>query len=275
MPSRFLILADIHIGLVGRRDNGRTYGDVSRMARLAVDRAMGLGVDKVVLLGDVVNRGFADEYATAHAIFRPLADRLEPIVGNHELQRASLADWTRAWNVAIFRETMLGGLPAALLSSGIENLPDSEWHGTLSAEQLAFLDRFLRAHRGSPVLVFCHHPITGTVRHSDHRFGGLDNSPELERRLLAHPHDVVLFAGHTHAQCVLSRGRVHHIGCPALGFWPHGFVQVDVQGRDVSVVTHRVIDDPADSPDARACEPEYRAAAGGQSTDHSCRIVLS
>jgi 3',5'-cyclic AMP phosphodiesterase CpdA len=275
MPHRFLILADIHIGLVGTKPNGRASGDVTRMARLAVERAAGLGADKVVLLGDVVNRGHNSEYATALAVFAPLADRLEPMVGNHELQRATVADWTNAWGVECCRETSFGGLPSALLNSGIENLPDSEWHGELSDEQLSFLDRFLSRHDNSPVLIFCHHPPSYTIRQSEVAMGGLSNSPELERRIAAHPHDVILFAGHTHAQHILTRGRLTVVGCPALGFWPHAFLQVDVAGRDVSITTHRVVDTPNDSPDARACEPGYRALTGGQPADQSARIVLS
>jgi 3',5'-cyclic AMP phosphodiesterase CpdA len=278
MPSRFLVFSDVHLGLGGVQPNGAVYGDIATVVRRAVDCAIGLRADRIVLLGDVVNRGFPDEYATAHAILRPLRDRLEPMVGNHELQRANLSDWRQAWNGAeIYRATTLGDLPAALLSSGIEGLPDSEWRGELSAAQLAFLDRFLDQHANSPVLVFCHHPLSNTVRVSDWPMGGLDNSPELERRLVAHRHDVVLFAGHTHAHHVLSRGRLHMIGCPALGFWPHAFLQVDVDGRDLALATHRMVAGPHDSPDARAraCEPGYCERCEGQLADESARIPLS
>ena len=275
MAYRVLIFADIHLGLVGQQPNGRVYGDVAAVVRKAVDRAAGLGADKLVLLGDVVNRGYPDEYAAAQAIFRPFADRLEPMVGNHELQRAALADWRNAWGVECCRETTFGGLPAALLSSGIENLPDSQWHGELSDDQLAFLDRFLTRHKNSPVLIFSHHPPSYTIRESHLAMGGLSNSPELERRLTAHPHDVLLFAGHTHAQHILGRGQLTIVGCPALGFWPHAFLQVDVDGRDVSIATHRMVDTANDSPDARACDESYGALAGGQSADQSARIVLS
>ena len=51
--------------------------------------------DQAFFVGDIVNRGFDEEYHRARHILAPLQHAFEPILGNHELQRASVADFER------------------------------------------------------------------------------------------------------------------------------------------------------------------------------------
>jgi 3',5'-cyclic AMP phosphodiesterase CpdA len=272
--QRLAILADVHIGLLGPQGDGAVFGDPTPLLERAVGRLLGVNPDKVVLLGDIVNRGYPHEYDRARQVLAPLMDRVEPMVGNHELQRAGIADFERAWNVSAVRETDLCGLPALLLNSGVENLPDSQWHGRLDTPQLDRLRRFLAGQSGRPVLILCHHPIKGTVTVSDEPMFALENSQEVQRIVSAHRGPVVLISGHTHTASVARRGLVTHVGCPALGFWPHAFLVLDIGNNTIELSTVHVCADPTESPDAGASNADYRAGREGCAADRAATIVL-
>jgi 3',5'-cyclic-AMP phosphodiesterase len=272
MAYRMVILADVHVG--ESRPHAMRHVDASaELLASAVARIVPLRPDRVVLLGDTVNQGWSHEYELAKQLLRPLQGRLEPVLGNHELQRAHVRHFIEEWQVEPVRKTM-AGLPAIILSSGIENLPDAIWHGRLDEGQLRFVDEALAEHRDSPVLVFCHHPLADTVRKSDLPLSQVENSPELHRRLSDHGHDAVLFSGHTHAQSIVRRGNIWCVAGPALCFWPHGFLVVDVEGRVLRLRTEKVVDDLAASPDVRAEREEHRRLGAGEAEDQAAEIAL-
>ena len=267
MGTRLIIVADVHLATGPLKPGAPDVSYAQGLLREAVDKTLALRPDQVILLGDVLNTGAPEEYDQAREILAPLAGRLEPLVGNHELLRGNLTDWKRFWRVAPHRQMLFGNLPAVLLNSRIEGLPLSQWGGKLDAPQLDLLDDLLRAQPPSPLLVFCHHPIAHTVRRSDKPMIGLDNSSDLETRLTGHSRKVVLFSGHAHYQSVVSHGPLNCIGAPSLCFWPHGLMIVDIDGPWLHFKTVRLIDEPARSPDRQAGDAAYRALAEGQEVD--------
>jgi predicted phosphodiesterase len=274
--QRIVIFADVHMGRCKQRPDGSTYGDPTALFQLGVDRAVELEPQRVVLLGDVVNRGFPQEYECAKTLLAPLQAKIEPVVGNHELQRASLSDFESAWSVRASRETTICGLPTIILNSGIEGLPDERWNGQLDEASLRLLSDSVTRHRDRPLLILCHFPMAGTVRRSELPMSGLENSPAVSEVLSDHRGPLVFISGHTHMQSVLRRDRVTYVGCPALGFWPHAFVVMDI-AQDCSVVhftTIQLLDDPAQSPDIDAMDPHYRASSEGTPDDREGVIRL-
>lgn len=263
---RLAIIADVHLGLAGR--------EIAPLLQLAVEKTLELNPRKVVLLGDIVNRGYPQEYEQAGQILRPLSDRLEPVVGNHELQRAGVADFEAAWGTKASRKIELCGLPALLLNSAIENLPDTQWNGRLDACQLDMLTDFLAEHREQPAMVVCHYPPAGTVRRSEQPMFGLDNSAEVMQLLHERTRPLLFVSGHTHRASVTRLGPCVFIGCPALGFWPHAFMVIDLTHRRAAYRTIQLIDDPSDSPDPDALDANYRAESEGFDFDRSGMIDL-
>jgi 3',5'-cyclic AMP phosphodiesterase CpdA len=274
--QRFIVLADVHLGLSGLQPDGRTYGDVEFLLERAVQGMARLDPRQVILLGDLVNRGYDAEYQRVRRALEPIASRVIPLPGNHELQRASIADFERNMNVRAFRTTMICGLRTIILNSGIENLPDTQWHGALDERQLRFLDDELaRTPPGAPLVVLVHHPIVGTVRDSGLPMFGLDNSHDLQSRLERHDGRVIVISAHTHSQSFTQqRGRFSYVGAPPLGFWPHALLVVDVDEREMRFSTVRLLDRHEDSPDPGAALPDYRAAREGTAADQSGTIPL-
>jgi 3',5'-cyclic AMP phosphodiesterase CpdA len=275
MSEWVAILSDVHIG-EERPHAIRHPRATELLLQDAVDRLAQIGAVRAVLLGDTVNQGWTTEYQTAKDILAPLDGNIEPVVGNHELQRADVADFVRTWGVEPVREITVWGMPALILNSGIEGLPDTQWNGRLDDAQLARLEAFLTNHRGQSVTIFCHHPIAGTVRVSDAPMHGLDNSDEVLKRLRGHDSDVLFFSGHTHAQSVVRKDNLVCIGCPALCFWPHAILIGERMGDELRLSTVHVREDEY-TPDTRAMGVDqltYRANNEGTADDWRCIIKL-
>jgi 3',5'-cyclic-AMP phosphodiesterase len=270
--SRIAIIADVHLGLPETQFPGQDYTYAQKLLPQAVQAIAALNPDRVVIVGDLVNMGTEAEYVMAKDLLSPLADRIEPMIGNHELVRGSVADFRRAWGVEPYRRITLGGLPAVILNSGVEGLPMTEWRGRLNAQQYQMLDEILSV--DSPLLIFCHHPIAGTVRRSDELMMGLDDSPELLARLERRRQPTVLITGHTHHANIQRRGHITFVGCPSLCFWPHAFLVAEIGSRSIDIRTIALMTDPADSPDRRnAMDPTERPLYEGQPVDRAVSIA--
>lgn len=276
MPERFVILADVHLGLVGPQPDGNTYGEVDFLLDRAVEKIRAIDPRQVILLGDLVNRGFDAEYRLAREALSPVIERCLPVLGNHELQRGSIADFERNMQTRAVRTETICGLPAIILNSGIENLPDTEWGGAVDDGQLRLVgDVIVGAAKDRPLAVVVHHPIAGTVRRSDEAMFGLSNSQELQGRLERHDGPVIVLSAHTHMQSFVRRGRFAYFGAPAVGFWPHAITVFEREGDELQFSTIRLLDDPAESPDAGTARADYRAASEGGPDDQSGVIDLA
>ena len=254
---RIAILADTHVGLEGMQPSGREYGDCSSVLSSAVaDLLYEDEPDQTFFVGDIVNRGFAEEYQRARRILAPLQRAFEPILGNHELQRGSVSDFENHWSTRAVRSTIFSDFPTIVLNSGIENLPDDQWHGVLDDIQLRMLEEALVVHRDVPLFIFCHHPIEGTVRGSADPMGFLTNSGELRRLIERRAKPVVLISGHTHQQDLIRDRHITYVGCPPLAFWPHAYLSGVVDRSELTIKAVRVVDSIDKSPDPRAGEYE-------------------
>jgi 3',5'-cyclic AMP phosphodiesterase CpdA len=68
-------ISDLHLG----RDTGTNLA-----AAHMRDRILSLGIDHVIVTGDVTHRGRAEEWALFEAIFLPLGERVSVVPGNHD-----------------------------------------------------------------------------------------------------------------------------------------------------------------------------------------------
>lgn len=171
--------------------------------------------DHIALTGDLVNVGFAPEFATAHARIARLGapDMVSIVPGNHDAYvRASLPEMLR-----VFAPYMRGDAaatdalpsfpylrrrgPLALIgvNSGIPTLPFFAT-GALGKPQLAALAAQLDAARAQGLfrVVMIHHPPLRTLA----RFGrGLNDAEAITRVLAEHGAELVLH-GHNHRHAI-------------------------------------------------------------------------
>ena len=236
-------LSDTHIVVPGRLLYRQI--DTAAALRAAVARILALRPlpDCVVLSGDLVDRGRADEYAQLTALLAPLPMPVYPLPGNHDSRRALHAafagravdanddglagdardagDVNDAWRTGSANEAGLAGEAAAddaLLNRRIDlgplslllldTLVPGEEGGEFGAAHLAWLEAACPA--AGPVLLFMHHPPFPTG------IAGMDalacrGGERLAAWLARHANVVALACGHVH-RAVFTR----FAGIPAM-----------------------------------------------------------
>lgn len=196
-------LTDPHI----RRKGARAYGVVDTAGHLkaAVDfiAAKLPRIDALMITGDLVDFGDAEEYAHFLEIVAPLTMPLLPIPGNHD-RRETFADAVGRWvqlpgsgHLSYVRD--VGPLRLVMLDSTVPGKP----HGIMCADRLVWLDRALSGAADRPTVVALHHPpfVTG-IHHMDVQ--NCQNADGLSEVLAGHPQVLTVVAGHVHRSVFTS-----------------------------------------------------------------------
>jgi Icc protein len=153
--------------------------------------------DVVLVTGDLVERGEAEEYARLRSILDRLTMPVYVIPGNHD----SRENLTRAFAdrgylpLQGFLHYTVEEWPVRLI--GLDtNIPGAPG-GRLCAERLAWLDARLTEAPERPTLVFMHHPpfVTGMLAMDAM---GLDGGAALAEVIRRHPQVERVVCGHVH-----------------------------------------------------------------------------
>ena len=200
MNRPFLLaqLSDLHIKAEGEPLLGKI--DTAAMLRACVSDVLALRQqpDAVVITGDLVDLGTADEYAYLRELLAPLAMPLYVIPGNHDERRALRA---------AFREHDYLGQSQHFIQYAIDDYPlrivaldtviPGASGGELCGERLEWLDRTLAQAQDRPTAVVMHHPPFRTyIAHMD-RFALRDPEPFAEV-IAQHPQVEAVLCGHVH-----------------------------------------------------------------------------
>ena len=186
-------LADLHIGA------GWVQTDPLETLSATVDavRRLDVAVDAVLVLGDLVEHGFEEEYAQARAELERLDAPLYVAMGNRDdrgLLRRQFG-LEPAEGEPLHYATNLG--PARLIV--LDTTIPGKDGGKLDAESLAWLERELAARPQEPTLLAMHHPplVTGSpawdrIALTEPSRAGLadtlDRHPQVRQILGAHLH---------------------------------------------------------------------------------------
>ncbi len=257
--KRFVILADAHVGTPQTQFPGQDYVYAADVLRRAIEPIRAQRPDEIVILGDLVNMGAAEEYDLVRNVLADVGAPISLVPGNHELVKGTLADFSShaiGATLCTLRANDDGPI-FAWLNTGIEGLPMWHWHGRMDEASLRVLDEAIQQRGDRPFIIFCHHPPDGTVIAQHYPMMGLVNRDEVMARLMRHRAPVVLFCGHTHIADVWRRRNINIIAAPPLAFWPHAFLVAEIRGNYLAVQTHRIFDSPQASPDPKIHQPGY------------------
>lgn len=199
MSRTFLIahISDLHIKAGGRRSYGvvDTLGSLRRViARL---NALNPRPDIVLITGDLVDFGTADEYVTLREALLELLMPFYFVPGNHDdgeqLKRAFADHYylpSRGrlhWTVDTY--------PLRLV--GLDTTVPGEHGGRLEEEQLDWLQVTLAEKPTQPTLVMLHHPpFKSGIGHMDRL--GLEGGDALEAVIARHAQVERVLCGHLH-----------------------------------------------------------------------------
>jgi len=190
-------LTDTHIKTAGRLAYGRV--DTSAMLADAVEalRRLDPQPDLLVITGDLVDLGSAEEYACLRAILAPLSQPLLVVPGNHderEALRNAFADGSYL-PASGFLHYAVDDYPLRIV--GLDTLIPGQGGGELCAERLDWLARTLAERPAAPTLILMHHPpfVTG-IGHMDRI--GLQGRQAFAALLEQHPQVQRVLCGHLH-----------------------------------------------------------------------------
>lgn len=208
-------ITDTHITRAG----GLIYGRVDTLAMLEAAVAhlkrLDPAPDLVLLTGDLVDSGHAEEYARLRRALEPLKQPILAIPGNHDERaafRAAFAD--QAWlpRGGEYLNYTVEDRPVRLVA--LDTLIPGEVGGRMDAARCAWLDARLAEAPDRPTLVFMHHPpFTVGVEHLD-RFA-MDGAEALGAVLARHPQVERAVCGHAHRAMALRWHNTHVTVCPS------------------------------------------------------------
>lgn len=194
-----LHFSDTHICAPGRLLLDRI--DTAALLKQAVASVLAAPYrpDALLISGDLVDCGSAEEYAHLRLLLAPLACPIYLMAGNHDERialRQALPEFCPLSELPQFLQYTvdIGGLRLIALDSVVAGAP----HGELCEQRLAWLERRLSEAPERPTIVAMHHPPFATgIAHMD-AMGLLKGGPELEALLRRHPQVERLLCGHLH-----------------------------------------------------------------------------
>jgi 3',5'-cyclic-AMP phosphodiesterase len=196
-------ITDTHV----RKKGQLCYGVVDTAAYLAtaVDFiATRLpALDAILITGDLVDFGAAEEYAHFHELTAKLKIPFLPLPGNHD-DRENFACAFRD-RVALPESGHLsyvkdvGALRLVMIDSTVPGKP----HGLMCADRLAWLEAALSTASMRPTIVALHHPPFETgIRHMDVQ--NCRNAEAFAAVVSRHPQVLATVAGHVHRTVMTS-----------------------------------------------------------------------
>ena len=154
--------------------------------------------DLVIMTGDLVDGGKAEEYALLRRLLAPLPMPVYVIPGNHDAReplRAAFAD-KGFFPAEGFLQYAVEDQPVRLIA--LDTLVEGKPYGELCEERLAWLDARLGEQGDKPVMLFMHHPPFecgidafdhARLQHGDQRLAELvRRHGTVERAVCGHVH---------------------------------------------------------------------------------------
>jgi len=201
-------ITDMHIREPGRLSYGRL--DTAPYLRAAVQALAALPQrpHALVLTGDLVDKGGADEYAHLSELLAPVQAMGLPtflMPGNHDDRqqlRRSFPDHHYLGDGEFLQYAVDIGEPGGLVLVALDTLTPGAPEGRLCAKRLQWLERTLAGLRGRAVVVAMHHPPFETlIGHMD-RMGFVEGAPGLRELVAAHGQVERIVCGHLHRSIV-------------------------------------------------------------------------
>ncbi len=166
----------------------------------------------VVVTGDLVDRGSADEYAHLQQLLAPLTCPVWLMPGNHDsinsmrLAFPEHAELTPLADEALSPFVLWVREAAGLRLIALDTVVEGAAHGTLCEHRLAWLDRSLAEAPRQPTIVAMHHPPFATgIEHMD-GIGLRQGTDALADLLRRHPQVERVICGHLHRPIVRRFG---------------------------------------------------------------------
>ena len=209
-------LSDLHIKVGGKLAYGVV--DTAGMLRTCVADLQSLNPqpDVLVLTGDLVDYGTAQEYDFLKEVLAPIQLPMYLLAGNHDerqgLRQAFAGpgfEYLNACGEFLQYAVDLGGLRLIAMDTVVPG----EGRGALCTQRLQWLEGRL-SENDMPTVIAMHHPPFETgIAHMDAI--GLEGADALETIVARHPHVERLICGHLHRPIQVCFGNTLASTCPS------------------------------------------------------------
>ena len=191
-------ITDTHIKLPGKLAYQRV--DTAAMLQRCVAEVLKLDPqpDLIVMSGDLVDLGRAEEYAWLKTLLAPMKQPIVVVPGNHDEREAlpaAFADDGYLPSSGFLQFAIEDRFPLRIV--GLDTLVPNAGRGELCRERLEWLDATLSQAADKPTLVVMHHPpfLTGIGHMDDIGLTGREAFAEIVSR---HPQIELILCGHLH-----------------------------------------------------------------------------
>lgn len=214
-------ISDLHIKRPGQLAYGKVDTAQALQRCIATLNSFIPAPDLVVISGDLVDTGDAEEYAHLKELLAALRLPFACVPGNHdsrELMRAAFPEQGDATEGPLNHVRSVRGVDVVLLDSSVPGKP----FGELTAQTLQWLEATLAA-SDRPALLFLHHPpFKAGIWHMDRQ--NLLNADALDGVIRRFPRVRLVAAGHVHRATFTSFAGVTASIAPA----PNHAVDLDL-----------------------------------------------
>jgi 3',5'-cyclic-AMP phosphodiesterase len=210
-------ISDLHI----KQPGVLAYRRVDTAARLAQTiarlNALVPRPDAVIITGDLVDRGSANEYRHLKSLLAALEIPYWLLIGNHDTREALREVFPERAELRAggqFVHYTVDIEPLRLIA--LDSMQPDQSAGTLCAARLAWLEQALDAARGMPVIVALHHPpFDSGVDHMDAIRLDPHSAVALEALIAQHPNVERVICGHVHRSMFVRFGGTIASAVPA------------------------------------------------------------
>lgn len=190
-------ISDLHIKAQG--ELSYRVVDTAAMLRRCVDHIAALKQqpDALIVTGDLVDSGGAEEYEFLRGLLAPLKMPTYLIPGNHDERGAMRSAFAEhSWMSGRERiEYVIDTHPLRIVA--LDTVIPGKSGGHVSADSMAWLDQVLSAEPDRPTIVMMHHPpFASGIVYMDRM--GLDNAQLLASVIARHPQVERVLCGHLH-----------------------------------------------------------------------------
>lgn len=272
---RIVLMGDLHYPLIDETVPGlKEARDI--FYQTVINRFLDIDADLYVSIGDLTNFGHVSELREIYSMLRRKEKTFIHVLGNHDLYAQPRDEVLILTGQERYHSVTTDEAVFAFLDTAKE-MDFEDWGGSIDSEQLHWFEEVVQQSGSKPLLVFAHHPVYKTTRHSEQEKGSIH--PEIDMwRILDQKEGVgVYLNGHTHVDSIVQQKQWTFIQVSAFLDQP-AFRIIDISNTDIRVTASDLTDDVI----ARNAPVIYNNMdhfshtkdARGQESDRQCTITL-
>lgn len=245
----FAVISDPHMGTGELNNTNKMFHYNQDVLRWIIEEINARSdIDFVLVLGDITK----DSEPINHVRAKEILDKLDvpyfAIPGNHDVNKTQIKgekgieDFVQIYqghgyqgNSSWYSVDPMPGVHLVGLDSASDpNLSDT-WAGSISQEQLDWLESDLNENEGKTIVVMSHHALINHTGKNDSNWyvGNRDALKDILRKYEAQ----IIFTGHLHITDIAEEDGLYDISCPGTSTYPLAYRMARISGNNLTIDT--------------------------------------